>query len=59
MNSDAPWPKKVLPQADESRSAASTNSYYQLLLQKCGSRRALQPATDPTRRLSVTEREGR
>jgi hypothetical protein len=39
MNSDAPRPEKVLPQADESRSGASTNSYYQLLLQKCRSRR--------------------
>jgi hypothetical protein len=39
MNSDAPRPEKVLPQADESRSDASTNSYYQLLLQKCRSRR--------------------
>jgi hypothetical protein len=48
MNSDAPKPKKVLPQAEESRSGLSTDSYYQLLLEKC--RRALQPATDPTRR---------
>jgi hypothetical protein len=48
MNSDAPRPEKVLPQAEESRSAESKNSYYQLLLKKC--RRALQPATDPTRR---------
>jgi hypothetical protein len=49
MNSDAPRPEKVLPQAEESRSSVSTNSYYQLLLKKCRSRPALQPATDPTR----------
>jgi hypothetical protein len=40
MNSGAPRSEKVLPQADENRSRASTNSYYQLLLQKCRSRRA-------------------
>jgi len=44
MNSDAPEPEKVPPQAEESQ-----NSYYQHLLKKCRSRRALQRATDPTR----------
>jgi hypothetical protein len=39
MNSGAPRPKKVLPEAEESRSAVSTNSYYQLLLKKCRSSR--------------------
>jgi len=49
MNTDTSRPKKVPAQAEESRSAVSTNSYYQLLLNKCRSRRALKPATDPTR----------
>jgi len=49
MNTDAPRPKKVPAQAEESRPVVSTNSYYQLLLKKCRSRRALKPATDPTR----------
>jgi hypothetical protein len=47
MNTDARRPEKVPTQAEESRSAVSTTSYYQLLLKKCRSRRALQPATGP------------
>jgi len=48
MNTDARRPEKVPTQAEENRSALSTDSYYQLLLEKC--RRPLQPGTDPTRR---------
>jgi hypothetical protein len=41
MNSDVPSSEKVLQQAvDESPGAALPNSYYQLLLQKCRSRRS-------------------
>jgi hypothetical protein len=52
MNSDVTKPEKVLRTVDENASqvldsaAASPNSYYQLLLKKCRSRRALLPASD-------------
>jgi len=52
MNSDVPKPEKVPRAADENATqnlngiAASSNSYYQLLLKKCRSRRALLPASD-------------
>jgi len=51
MNSDVPRPEKVQQTAEEKArqhlSQAAPNTYYQLLLQKCRSRRALLPASDP------------
>jgi hypothetical protein len=53
MSNDIPKPEKVLRIADEiapqelNSADASANSYYQLLLKKCRSRRALLPASDP------------
>jgi len=50
MNSDVPKPEKVQQQAAEekvrqdlSSDAASPNSYYQLLLQKCRSGKSILP----------------
>jgi hypothetical protein len=51
MKSDVPKPEEVLRASDENPPqdlngiAASPNSYYQLLLKKCRSHRAL-PASD-------------
>ena len=54
MSNDVPKSKKVLRTADEiapqelNSADASADSYYQLLLKKCSSRRvALLPASDP------------
>jgi hypothetical protein len=53
MNSDVPKRENALQTADENTpqelngAAASPHSYYQLLLKKCRSRRALVPASDP------------
>jgi len=52
VNSDVPKPEKVPRSTNENAPqdlngiAASPNSYYQLLLKKCRSRRALLPASD-------------
>lgn len=53
MNSDVPKPEKVLQTADENTpqdlnsAAGSRNSYYQLILEKCRSRRALLQVSNP------------
>jgi hypothetical protein len=53
MSNDVAKPEKVLRTADEiapqelNSADASADSYYQLLLKKCRSRRALLPASDP------------
>jgi len=52
VNSDVPKPEKAPRAANENAPqdlngiAASPNSYYQLLLKKCRSRRALLAASD-------------
>ena len=65
MNNDAPRPEKVLQGTAEekarrhlSHAAASPNSYYQLLLQKCGSRRDTSATPDKSNLPQVAGNNG-